>query len=136
MAEFESMGDILKKMYRSEDIQNAFVNPELNKDKVHKANTPNASARRKFFKVYEALVDELLNLSGMEVKVLLYLGMIMDYNKSRITMDSEFWKNFEEHFNASRQYLRRTLTSLKLKGFVYDDRIYLYVTSKYIAKRR
>lgn len=130
------MSDILKNMIRSQDIENAFVNPELQKDLNHRLSNPGAKTRRTFFKIYEGMIDELLNMSGMEIKVLLYLGFVMDYNKSRITMDAEFWDAIEKHFNASRQYLRRILTSLKNKGFIYDDKMYLYVSSKYLAKRR
>lgn len=132
----EHIKDILKNVKSSDEVKKLFVDPELNKDHAHDGRANSSSSRRQFFKVYEPLVDELLNMSGMEVKVLLYLGITMEFNKSRLTMDAEFWDKIEKHFNASRQYLRRTLTSLKNKGFIYDDKIYLYVSGKYIAKRR
>lgn len=132
----ESIKNILKNVKSSDEVKKLFVDPELNKDHVHDRQVDTSRTRRQFCKVYEGFVDELLNMSGMEVKVLLYLGLTMDFNKSRIIMDAEFWDKIEKHFNMSRQYLRRILTALKNKGFIYDDKMYLYVSSKYVAKRR
>ena len=134
----ENIGKIIKDMNikSTTDIQKVVVEPEMRKDLAYKANNGISTTRRKFFKVFEGLDDELLNLSGNELKVLVHLGFIMDYNKSRLTMDADFWDGLIKHFQMSRDYLRRILSSLKKKGFIYDDRMYLYVSSKYLSKRR
>lgn len=132
----EKMSDILKKMIKSSDVVDAFVTPELIKDHLQHINVPGSKARRTFFKVYEGLIERLHELNGSELKVLLYLGFNMEYNKSRITMDKEFWQNITDYLGMSREYIRRVLTGLKEKGIIYDDRIYLYVGGLYISKRR
>jgi len=134
----ESIGKVIKDMgiKSPKDIQNIVVDNEMRKDSAYKATNGISTTRRKFFKVFEGLDDELLNLSGNELKVLLHLGFIMDYNKSRLIMDADFWDGLIKHFQTSRDYLRRILSSLKKKGFVYDDRMYIYINSKYISKRR
>lgn len=134
----ESIGKIIKDMgiKSPNDIQDVVVEPEMRKDLAYKATNGISTTRRKFIKLFEGLDDELLNLSGNELKVLVHLGFLMDYNKSRITMDFDFWDALIKHFQMSRDYLRRILSALKNKGFIYDDRMYLYVSSKYLTKRR
>ncbi len=92
--------------------------------------------RRQFIKVYDAFVSDMQTLTGQEVKVLLFLGSQMDYMKSRLVVNEEFWHTVQGKLNLSHDYARRILTSLTRKGFVYMADIYLYISSRYIAKRR
>lgn len=92
--------------------------------------------RRSFVKIYADLIDSLNNITGIELKVLLWLSMRMDYNKASFIMDEEFWGGIEKDLSLSHEYARRIITSLKRKGFIYDNKFNLYISSRYASKKK
>lgn len=91
---------------------------------------------RNFVKVYDDLIDELLNIKGAELKLLLFLGHKCGYGKLRLTLDEELKEEIKKKLELSEDYLRRLLKVLKDKGFIYKDKTYLYICSRYLNKNR
>lgn len=117
-----------------DSIVETLINEELHKDVAHRHYT--GKNRRAFVKIFSDFTSELLNLSGIEVKVFLWLAMYMDFNKASYIMDEDFWNSLCKDLELSRDYARRIITSLKKKGFVYDNKFTLYIGSKYASKKK
>jgi len=91
---------------------------------------------RHFVKLYDSFFDAMKQLSGAELKLLLYLGYLTEYNKTRLILDDEFYDQLSVNLNITKDYIQRLLRALKSKGFVYYTKIYLYIPTKYFSRNR
>lgn len=93
---------------------------------------------RTFLKLYDAFFNEnyLTKLTGNELKMILYIGSKIKYNKTEIYLDDDFFIEIENYFGISKQYIKRILKSLKEKNVIYFSKYYLYVPIKYFSRNR